>query len=268
MLFVGDSVAHNADFASLEIATKTRIRSVKAYSSVNDNRARWPKKNITDVTTNALMNTREDDEFSHLIIAAPTVDISNIDTSKITEDDTAEVFKEKITASCQNVYATATSALSNNPHLKKVVILQHAPRYDTVDVDPLGLKTKLAMFANSILGQLWHSSALKEKIIVGKHRLDCTDDKFEERYTDERTGWYDGVHMYGRCGLKAYTDSLIEIFKTAIPHVPFIGTDNHSSYRNNQKKTTNQKKMTNQRHHFKQNVYTVPVNNKFDILGN
>ena len=58
-----------------------------------------------------------------------------------------------------------------------------------------------------------------------------------------------------------------EIIKTAIPHVPMIGKDNHSncpqtSYRNKQKKTTNQ------RHHSKQNVYTVPVNNKFDILGN
>ena len=65
-------------------------------------------KNFTDVTPDAMMNTREEDEYSYLIIAAPTVDIINIDTSKVTEDDKAEVYKEKITASCQNMYATIT----------------------------------------------------------------------------------------------------------------------------------------------------------------
>ena len=145
--------------------------------------------------------------------------------------------------------------------------MQHAPRYDTVDVDPLGLKSKLAMYANSILSQMWHSSVMKEKIIVGKHKLECSDDMFEARYTDGRTGWHDGVHTYGRCGMRAYTDSLLQIIKTAIPTGAKRDDGDHStcpqaSFRNKQKKTTNP------RHHSKQNLYTVPVSNQFDILGN
>ena len=54
----------------------------------------------------------------------------------------------------------AQSALTNYPKLKKVVIMQHAPRYDRSDVDPLGLKPKLAMFANATFNQMWHSSAI------------------------------------------------------------------------------------------------------------
>ena len=103
ILFVGDSVAHNANFARVEKETKTRIRTVKAYSSVNDQRAKWPKKNYSDVTPKALVNTPEEDEYTHLVIAAPTVDISNIDTSNITEDVKAEMFKQMMTSSCQNM---------------------------------------------------------------------------------------------------------------------------------------------------------------------
>ena len=96
VLYIGDSIAHNADFAHIEKESKTRIRTVKAYSSVNDRRAKWPKKNCTDVTQKALLNTREDDEFSHLVVAAPSVDISNIDASKVTVNDNVEVYKQHV----------------------------------------------------------------------------------------------------------------------------------------------------------------------------
>ena len=107
---------------------------------------------------------------------------------------------------------------------------------------------------------------MKEKIIVGKHTLECSD-MFEARYTDGRTSWYDGVHMYSRCGMRAYTESVLQIIKTAIPTGAKRDDGDHStclqaSFRNKQKKTTNP------RHHSKQNLYTVLVSNQFDILGN
>ena len=140
--------------------------------------------------------------------------------------------------------------------------MQHAPRFDTVDVDPLGLKPKLAMYANSILSQLWHSSPMKNRIVIGKHKLGCPEDKFEERYTDGRTGWYDGVHMFNRAGKAVYTESLVQIIKSVIPALTRTTSDDQTQARHRNKKTTNT------RYHSRQSQYIVPTSNKFDILGN
>ena len=94
ILYIGDSVAQNADIAYLERETQSRIRTKKAYSSISDRKARWPKKNFMDVTPVALVETQKEDAFSHLILAAPTVDISNIDTSKLTLNDNKSLNKK------------------------------------------------------------------------------------------------------------------------------------------------------------------------------
>ena len=49
ILYVGDSVGHTASLGQLEIFQNCRIKSAKAYSSVYDKRARWPKYNFSDV---------------------------------------------------------------------------------------------------------------------------------------------------------------------------------------------------------------------------
>ena len=67
VLVIGDSVAHNAEFANIERATQSRIRSVKAYSSVHDKQARWPQMNFKDVTVAALLNHHVDDEYTQLV---------------------------------------------------------------------------------------------------------------------------------------------------------------------------------------------------------
>ena len=54
VLLIGDSVASNANVAYIERQTNTRVRTVKAYSSNCDIKARWPLKNVTDVTPAAL----------------------------------------------------------------------------------------------------------------------------------------------------------------------------------------------------------------------
>ena len=269
VLYVGDSIAHNADFAHIEKESKTRIRTVKAYSSVNDRRAKWPKKNCTDITESALLNTREDDEFNHLVIAAPSVDITNIDTSRVNKNDNVEVYKQNVVSSCQNIFSVAQTALMNYPNLKNVVIMQHAPRYDRADVDPTGLKPELAKFANTIFSQMLYSSDWKEKITIGKHSLECPDDSFEELFVSGKSGWYDGIHLNNRDGKLLYTKSLITIFKHCLPTLHEsktpIYSEGHSSkanYQNIKKKTTKPKYQSNQ------NIYSVPVNNMFDILGN
>ena len=197
MLYVGDSIAQNADIALVERVTHSRIRTKKAYSSINDTRARWPHKNLTDVTPAALLNTYEEDKFTHLVLAAPTVDISNMNTEKLTKSDNIEVYKQKIAISCENVFTAAQNAIIEHPELDTVIIMKHVPRHDISTVDLTGIKAKLAIFANSTFTQLWHSSRMKDKIVVGRHNLKCKDDMINAWYKDDWSGRFDGVHMYG-----------------------------------------------------------------------
>ena len=82
-MYVGDSVAHNVDLNYIEKKIKSRIIKRNAYSSVKDDRARWPKSNVRDVTTKALKDAPIDDKYEHVVLSAPTVDITNLDTSRI-----------------------------------------------------------------------------------------------------------------------------------------------------------------------------------------
>ena len=96
--------------------------------------------------------------------------------------------------------------------------------------------------------------------------------KFIDKFMDERTNKFDGVHMYGWNGRQAYTSSLIHIMKSAIsvpqstrvsskPSEPDHKSCPHSRYQKSSKKTTFS-------HQPQSNYYSVPVKNKFDILGN
>ena len=149
-LHVGDSFGPNIEFNKLEKAGKCRIRTVKAYSAVVNTNSKFPHKNVTDVTAAALNNTMNDDEYSGLVLSAPTVDITNLDTSKLSPGDNTEAFKQHILVSCQNMFTAAEQALDGHMNLKKVVILEHPPREDTRHSDPLGLKPQLANYANMI----------------------------------------------------------------------------------------------------------------------
>ena len=82
----------------------------------------------------------------------------------------------------------AENALENHSGLKKVTIMNHAPRFDMSKVDPVSLKPKLAMFANSFLLELWLDSPQKNRILIGSHNLDCSGSQKIERYADKRSG--------------------------------------------------------------------------------
>ena len=55
------------------------------------------------------------------------------------------------------------------------------------------------------------NSPHKNKIIIGSHSLECPIETRNLRYTDECSGWYDGVHPYGSAGKIAYTESFVNI---------------------------------------------------------
>ena len=89
------------------------------------------------------------------------------------------------------------------------------PRYDLKAEDPLSLKPVLADIFNQTLAELWLNSQFKDKVAIGIHDLDCTGGIREARYRDIRSQRYDGVHLYGPSGKKAYTISVIDILKSA-----------------------------------------------------
>lgn len=220
LLYIGDSIAHNIDFFFLERETKTRIKTTRAYSSIYDKNAKFPHKNFNDVTDTALANTHKDDMFTYLALSAPSVDITNMDTAKLNPSDNIEVYKQQIYISCKNMFTVASKAIKRHPQLVKVLVFEHAPRYDLADVDPTRLKPYLARFANLTLFNLWHSCAFQDRIQICRHNLDCTEENAAAWYKSKGSGKYDGVHMYGPEGLKAYSRSVSEIIKSALLVIP------------------------------------------------
>ena len=93
--------------------------------------------------------------------------------------------------------------------------MKQTPQYDPIDVDPLGLKAALSQLFNNTLVELWLSSPLKDKIFVGSHNIDCSGAIQSARYRHTKTGRFDGVHLYGASGSKAYTKSVLNILRSA-----------------------------------------------------
>ena len=89
----------------------------------------------------------------------------------------------------------AVDALANHPSIKNVTVMNHSPRFDSREVDPVGLKPNMANFSNSYLLELWLDSPQKKNIFIGSHTLDFSADVRNERYTDDISGRYDGVHL-------------------------------------------------------------------------
>ena len=139
-------------------------------------------KNMKNVTENTLNAAPVDDKYEYVVLSAPTVDITNMNTSRTKPSENLEAFKHEIVESCKNTYATAEKALASHPELKKVIILEHPPRYDTPEQDPLSLKSEFAKYANNIYHQLWFESKLKHKIALGQHKLECSEETRLKRF--------------------------------------------------------------------------------------
>jgi hypothetical protein len=249
------SVAHNIDARNIEKATRTRIRTAKAYSSVEDKKAKWPYKNVKDVTEKHLDEAPKEDTFKHLILAAPTVDITNLDTSRTKHKDNIEIFKQEVIISCQNMLTTAQNALIQHPQLKNVIVMEHPPRFDTADVDPSSLKPHLAKFANIVFRQMVSNSPMKHKIVLGQHTLDCDGKIRQARYTRTQDRKYDGVHMYGVSGRAAYSKSVAAIVSSVLRLHTASATVQTGSTHNTQGRGV--------QNSYDRNVFTIPVNNRF-----
>ena len=184
---------------------------------MHDFNAKWPEQNFTDVVNYALTNPGREN-YDVLVLSAPTVDITNMDTSKLSPLDNTEIYQQNVIISVQNMFSLAQAALEQNRNLKTVVLMEHTPRFDALDVDPTSLKANLVKLANATLNQLWLNSHLKNKISIGCHSFENsgTETAHLARYQNLRTGRYDGVHLYGQTGCRDYTGSVENIFLVAL----------------------------------------------------
>ena len=212
VLYVADSIGGKVEFPEVEAQVQCTIKTAKAYSSVHDRAAIWPKQNFSDIVRQELGNK----EYDSLVMSSPTVDITNLDSSKLKHSDDTAGYQHYVLTSCQNMFTTAQRALEEHPNLKKVVIMEHAPRYDEKDIDPLGLKPELSKYANSVYNQLWLDSHLKNKISVGRHSLnEISDESYDDIFRNPKSGRHDGVHLYGQTGCTDYTNSVMTILMLA-----------------------------------------------------
>ena len=93
-------------------------------------------------------------------MSAPTVDISNLDTTKLNPSDKTDELQRRAVLSSHNMISLAEKTLKKNQSLSKVIIMEHPPRFDTPFMDPTCIKPKLARLANATLGGLWLNSPL------------------------------------------------------------------------------------------------------------
>ena len=155
------------------------------------------KKNVKEVANKHLNAVSKDDAFEHLILGAPTVDITNLDTCRTKQGGNTDFFKQEVAISCQNMFTMAQNAIIKHPSLKSVTIMEHPPRFDNPDVDPSFLKPKLAKYANDVFHQLWSNSSLKHKIVLGLSQgLESKGKARLARYTRTHDKQYNGIHMY------------------------------------------------------------------------
>ena len=281
VLYVGDSVGHTANMKILEKDNNCRLRTARAYSSVYDDAARWPEYNFTDIVNYNLGNPGRE-EYEMLVMSAPTVDITNLDTTGLAPSGNTEYYKQEVIMSCQNMFNLAQASLNKHPNLSKVVIMEHTPRFDQPHVDPTSLKSKLARLANATLSQLLVISPLKDKIIIGRHSLMTSGDNDAHftRYQNYKTGRYDGVHLYGNTGCTDYTASVKQILMLALPedHTNCMQAKYQSRHQSNgwsyQKRTRYQK--DGNKGYNKTRVgfgnpgtgFTMPTQNRFNLFDN
>lgn len=129
-------------------------------------------------------------------------------------DASLDVYKNAVKVAAKNLISVAEEAIMNKQTVKKDVVLQATPRHDPVTIDLLSFKRALVHVFNTALVESQMASSLRDKIYIGQHDLVSNGAIFEARYQDIIRKRFDGVHLWGPSGSKAYTLSLFNVLNT------------------------------------------------------
>ena len=201
-----------------------------------------------------------------LILQAGSVDMTNLITN-VNPSEYSEYFKQEAIISANHFFTAGQNALINQPTLKKVVLMKHIPRYDPPQIDPLGLKPALSQLFNNTITELWMNCPNKEKLVIGSHNIDCSGAIKESRYRQPKTGRFDGIHLLGNSGQKAYTLSVLNILKLA--NLTSSQYDYHQSYAQFQYQSKEVRNKNKSRSNKNQNQpeFQIPTSNRFNIFS-
>ena len=152
--------------------------------------------------------------------------------------------------------------------------MKHTPRYDPQVTDPLSLKPALSQMFNNLLTELWMSSPLKDRMVIGGHNIECSGAIRESRYRESRTGRFDGIHPYGSSGRKAYTRSVLNILEAANitspdyhgPCAQFIHQNRQIRANRGQRGNSFGAKNIRDKYVHTQKVFNIPTHNRYEAL--
>ena len=139
--------------------------------------------------------------------------------------------------------------------------MKQIPRYDPNHVDPLSLKPVLSNLFNSTLVEEWMASPFKQQLFVGNHMIECAGAIKESRYRETKTGKFDGIHLLGSSGRKAYTESVINILRAANMTAP-----EYEEHLTCQQARYQSRKKFVKPSPSRQIIFTIPTSNRFQSL--
>ena len=179
----------------------------------------------------------------------------------------------------RNMVSAARTILMKNPNVRKVLILDRTPRFDTKSADPLHLKSKLSDYANRILREEREKIDVKAQVVIAPHSL---PGQFQENlYGHPDSHLFDGIHLLGKDGRNHYTRSVCNILQNFLSdHTREL--HNHNIPRIQQASPTLSRSKPD---HVVINIesenppadvitcsgsysYTIPTSNSFSVLGN
>ena len=97
-------------------------------------------------------------DVDFLVMQASSVDLTNLP-----EGASEEYARQTALISSSNMITAAKTALRDNPSIKKVILMQTTPRFDS--------KHSLNKYAQNMLQEA-KVKAQEDKIVIGKHTLD------------------------------------------------------------------------------------------------
>ena len=123
-------------------------KTARAYFSVHNSKEKWPKLNFTDVVNDSLKNPGRE-VIEVLVMSAQTVDFTNLNTHIELTASNKNRLENEVRLSSKNMFSLAERALPDNPNLKKVIQMEHPPRFDLPNVDPYAVKPNLGVLSKN-----------------------------------------------------------------------------------------------------------------------
>ena len=249
----------------------------------------------------------ETEDVETLVLETGSIEITNINVNKAVNDPkkNIEEYKKlwfaKVENDSANLFEVAEDALKRSTSLKKVIIVKRLPRFDPSKDDVLGIKSELSIYANTCYDQLWVKKGRPENIhIVQLDGLDSSNYIRKIVFGETNRDNYDGVHFRGPHAARHFTYRAVQAIKSIIngsgkqqiyqnkndnhrncPQAKYQSLGNRANQRSDklsssqsqwlnsgQQSTVNSSGVRYSDVVAGRNQFSVPVANRFKVLGN